>query len=179
MAGYVRPRIESPVFHTADGTVIEYGSRWARLGGSPPEDSYSVESHLERFAPLRFVVDALIDHLTATFDVIVEEGYPTTQGMRFRPDPGDLIRAVRILPNKPTAAPVTLVMTRYPTAYLLTGAACGTHYPTCTCDACDETWQTCADDLECDVDRITERGFHEETDKVPGGWWEPWPLGES
>ena len=43
--------------------VIEYGNRWASRGGTPPEDSYSVDEHPERFAPLHTVAAALIDYL--------------------------------------------------------------------------------------------------------------------
>ena len=57
MSSYVRPLIEAPVFRDADGAVINYGSRWH---GSPPEDTYSVDTHPERFAPLHVVADALI-----------------------------------------------------------------------------------------------------------------------
>lgn len=42
--------------------------------GQPPDDRYGVESHLERFAPLHTVVEALIDHLAETCDVVLEEG---------------------------------------------------------------------------------------------------------
>lgn len=54
---YLRPTIESPIFLDAEGQVIDYGNRW---GGSPPEDTYSVDTHPERFAPIHAIADALI-----------------------------------------------------------------------------------------------------------------------
>src|SRR5690606_12708315 len=64
-----RPEIDAPVFRDADGRVIDYGNRWS---GSPPEDTYSVDTHPERFAPLSVVADALVDHLRETFEVEVD-----------------------------------------------------------------------------------------------------------
>lgn len=37
--------------------------------GSPPEDTYSVDTHPERFAPPHTVAEALIGHLRETYDV--------------------------------------------------------------------------------------------------------------
>ena len=71
VSSYVRPSIDAPTFRDADGQVIDYGNRW---DASPPEDTYSVDTHPERFAPLHTVADALIAHLRDTYDVEVEEG---------------------------------------------------------------------------------------------------------
>mgnify|MGYP001508082597 CR=1 FL=1 len=72
MTAYVRPPILRQVFHDADGVPFEYGRRWDHLDG-PPEDTYSVDSHPERFAPLAGVADALVRHLAATYAVTVED----------------------------------------------------------------------------------------------------------
>lgn len=71
MTSYRRTSIDAAVFRDADGRVIEYGNRW---GGWFPEDTYSVETHPERFAPLDMVADALIAQLSVTYDVDVVEG---------------------------------------------------------------------------------------------------------
>lgn len=70
MSSYVRPSIDTPVFHDTDGQVVNYGNRW---GGPPPEESYSVDTHPERFAPLHAVADSLIAHLRDTYDVELME----------------------------------------------------------------------------------------------------------
>ena len=121
MSSYVRPLIEAPVFRDADGAVINYGSRWH---GSPPEDTYSVDTHPERFAPLHVVADALIAHLRETYDVEVDEGVEVAADL-LRPAFHDVVRAVRIRPNDPKCASLTLVFTAYPrsTDRLRTGAA--------------------------------------------------------
>src|SRR5690625_4141229 len=74
MGGYVRPSVESVEFRDDDGNIIDYGNRWASRGGIPPEDSYSVDGHPERFAPLHTIAAALIDYLVSTYEVDVEEG---------------------------------------------------------------------------------------------------------
>lgn len=72
MTAYVRPPILRQVFHDADGVPFEYGRRWDHLDG-PPEDTYSVDSHPERFAPLADVAGALVRHLAVTYAVTVED----------------------------------------------------------------------------------------------------------
>jgi hypothetical protein len=69
VSAYQRPSIDARVFRNADGLLIDYGNRWA---GSPPEDTYSVDTHPERFAPLHEVADALITHVCDSYDVEVE-----------------------------------------------------------------------------------------------------------
>lgn len=71
VTGYARPEIPVQVFRDAAGQIIEYGNRWG--AGAPPEDSYSVDTHPERFAPLHTVAEALIAHLTAGYDTAVSE----------------------------------------------------------------------------------------------------------
>ena len=66
MSVYERPVWRDPVFRDAAGAIIEYGSRWGQ--DRPPPETYSVDSHPERFAPLHMVADALIDHFTQNFD---------------------------------------------------------------------------------------------------------------
>ena len=144
MSSYVRPLIEAPVFRDADGAVINYGSRWH---GSPPEDTYSVDTHPERFAPLHVVADALIAHLRETYDVEVDEGVEVAADL-LRPAFHDVVRAVRIRPNDPKCASLTLVFTAYPGIYMHAGLLHDFHYPVCGCDACDSNWEAEADELE-------------------------------
>lgn len=74
MPTYVRPRWPDPVFRDRAGAVIDYGSRWDRAG--PPADTYSIDSHPERFAPLH--LDALIERLAQIYDVQVSQMPHTT-----------------------------------------------------------------------------------------------------
>ncbi|WP_069386861.1 DUF6226 family protein [Cellulosimicrobium cellulans] len=161
MPAYVRPPIPRQVFHDADGRPYEYGERWADLDG-PPEDTYSVDSHPERFAPVVDVADALVAHLVATYDVAVETAdlrgldvsahmaqapaHPVLRGVRRVDD--DAVRATRLVPAVDDAAPLTLVVTDYPGVHVHAGALHEETFPACGCDACDDTAEAQAEQLE-------------------------------
>lgn len=164
---YTRPAIDSPVFRDAAGQVIHYGNRW---DGSPPEDTYSVDTHPERFAPLQTVVTALIEFLIATYNVeVVEESHVVGDLLHA---PADVVRAVRLTPSDPASAPLTFVLTGYPGVYLHAGLLHDFHYPSCGCDACDETWQGMADELEQDVLAVVAGGYRERVGAGSRPWLE-------
>ncbi|MGB7979396.1 MAG: DUF6226 family protein [Candidatus Nanopelagicales bacterium] len=162
MSSYLRPSIDAPVFRDADGKVIDYGNRW---GGSPPDETYSVDTHPERFAPLHTVAEALIAYLRDTYDVQLIEGEETAADL-LHPAP-EVIRAVRIRPNDPACAALTFVFTAYPGIFLHAGLLHDFHYPVCGCDACDSGWASETDQLEQQVLAVVtghyregiERGF--------------------
>ena len=165
MSSYRRPLIDAPVFRDADGQVIEYGKRWE---DSPPTDTYSVDTHLERFAPLHTVADALVAHLAETYDVRITEG-PDVVGDLLRPS-RPFVRAVRIEPNDPRCAGLTLVYTDYPGVFVHAGLLHDFFYPMCGCDACDSAWEAEADELERHVFAVVGGGYRE---SVTDGR-EPW-----
>lgn len=162
VSNYVRPHIEVREFRDASGAVVEYGNRWADRGGSPPEDSYSVESNLERFAPLHTVAEALIEHLVTTYDVTLTEGPEVVAGLR-EPIPPEqaVVRAVRLEPARGGAAPLTLLLTAYPLVRVEAGVLGSFVYPSCGCDACDETWESAASEMEWQVFAIVGGGYTE------------------
>jgi hypothetical protein len=167
VTSYVRPSIDTPVFRDAEGQVIDYGSRW---NGSPPESTYSVDTHPERFAPLHTVADALIVHLVDTYDVDVDEGVETAADLR-HPAYHDVVRAVRLRPNDPACASLTFVFTAYPGLLMHAGLLGDFPYPVCGCDACDSTWEGEADDLERQVLAVVT-GHYRETVERRGR--DPW-----
>jgi hypothetical protein len=107
---YVRPVLPKQVFYDAEGNIIDYGNRWR--GQLPPDDTYSVDSHPERFAPLHTVADALIQHLRDTYAVTVSEEVALVSDLIGTPD--DVVRAVRVTPANADGAPLTFVFTSYP-----------------------------------------------------------------
>src|SRR4051812_1889718 len=117
MSSYIRPIVAEQTFRDDPGHIIEYGERWGH--GSPPEDSYSVESNLERFAPLYTVADALIAHLRAEHNVDVSED-PAHAADLLR-DRDDVIRAVRLTPSNGDAALLTFVFTSFPSVIVHAG----------------------------------------------------------
>jgi hypothetical protein len=167
VSSYQRPLIDAPVFRDSDGQIIDFGSRWA---GSPPEDTYSVDTHPERFAPLHSVADALITHLRDTYDVDVEEGEEVAADL-LHPPFHDVKRAVRVRPNDPTCASLTFVFTAYPGIHLHAGVLNDFHYPVCGCDACDSTWDAEADELEHQVHAVVTGHYGESIERRLGGPW--------
>lgn len=144
---FVRPEIALPEFLDDDGRIIPYGSRWG--GGSPSEDAYSRVSHLERFAPVPAVVDALVAHLETWYAVAVDS----------RTDESGS-HIVQLRPA--TGAPITI--TSGATGEIVTieaGALFRETVPGCTCDACDETAESVADQLEETVLAIAAGGLRE------------------
>ncbi|GAA5149123.1 hypothetical protein GCM10025768_11830 [Microbacterium pseudoresistens] len=160
VTSYERPAIEVPEFRDEDGHVIEYGRRWSE---SPPEATYSVDTHPERFAPLHTVADALVTHLRDTYDVEIDEGAETAADL-LHPVPHDFARAVRIRPNNPASASLTLVFTAYPGIVMHAGLLHDFLYPVCGCDACDSSWAREADRLESQVLAVAAGNYRESAD---------------
>ena len=154
---FVRPPLPARVFHDDDGEPILYGERWRADG--PPSDAYSRVSHPERFAPLHAVADAVIDYLAKTFDADVESAPEhaedlVRQGIT-------TVRAVRVVPRDPEAAPLTFVFTDFPGLAVHAGALHDFVYPECGCDACDETAGCEAEELERLIQGVTSGGYSE------------------
>lgn len=157
MPDYVRPSPAPREFVDADGVVVRYGERWG--SGSPPGDTYSVTSNLERFAPLHAVADALIDWLATSYDVTVQDSLDVAADLLH--PPSDAVRAVRVRPADEAASPLTFVFTSFPGIHLHLGLLHDAVFPSCGCDACDETWERCADELEETVVSVVSGGLSE------------------
>jgi hypothetical protein len=164
---YVRPTVVAETYRDANGAVIPYGHRWGSDG--PPEDTYSVDTHPERFAPLHRIADALIEHLRRDYLVEVTDDLSCALDLR-RPWVGAL-RAVRVVPAAADAAALTFVFTAYPGVIVHAGLLHDFVLPGCGCDACDETWQSVADELESIVQTVTSGGYREEVRDGPQGPW--------
>ncbi|WP_159796498.1 DUF6226 family protein [Puerhibacterium puerhi] len=154
---YVRPDLPRQVFTDAAGRPIPYGHRWDHLDG-PPEAAYSVAEHPERFAPLHDVADALVAHLAATYAVEV-----ATVGPRDLRGPAAdrALRAARLTPSSPDAAPLTVVRTDLPGVVVEAGALLVEPFPVCGCDACDDPLERVVEDLEETVGAVVTGSLHE------------------
>ncbi|MGO2660688.1 DUF6226 family protein [Mycetocola reblochoni] len=161
MSEYIRPQIGSAVFRDDAGGVIAYGARWDDRDGSPPEESYSVVSHPERFAPLHLVATAVVDELVRRFDVDVEEGAQQVDGLLGAPDPARVVRAIRLTPRDEACAPLVVVLTDFPGIWVSAGVLHTAAYPSCGCDACDEVWTDAADEFEWQTFAVASGGFSE------------------
>jgi hypothetical protein len=154
---YVRPDLPTETYYNRDGEPIPYGRHWGADGPDP--DSYSVDSHPERFAGLHDVARALIDHLTAVYDVDVQDD-PALAGELLIQGPGAL-PAVKVTPRDPGAAALTFVLTVYPGVMVHAGVLHDFPFPVCGCAACDETVETTADRLEMLVLSVAAGGYSE------------------
>lgn len=161
MTSYVRPPIDLPVFRDADGRVIDYGNQWE--DAEPPDDSYSVETHPERFAPLHTVADALISHLRDTYDVELTEvdHVEAADGSEGMAGMASGLSAVRVKPNDPGCAALTFVYTDHPGIVLRAGLLHDFPFPICGCDACDETAESQAEELEQKVFAVVAGRYRE------------------
>jgi hypothetical protein len=148
-------------FRDASGTLIDYGNRWGM--DSPPDETYSVTSNLERFEPLHTVADALIAWLVATYDATAVDAPEAVAASTAARIPAS--RAVRVTPADDSAAPLTFVFTDFPGVVLHAGVLYRTHAPACGCDACDENWEHGAEELEFTVRAVVTGGF---TERVTG-----------
>ena len=166
VTSYVRPGVAERVFHDGQGRPIPYGTRWG--GGLPPEDTYSVTTHPERFTPLHAVAEALVAHLAATYLVAVDDDPSYADGLRL--EPLDVVRAVRLVPDAPRAAALTVVLTSFPSVQVRAGLLHVFRYPECGCDACDEDWASQSEELERHVLAVAGGDYRE---FVTGGA-EPW-----
>ncbi|WP_144672849.1 DUF6226 family protein [Arthrobacter sp. U41] len=154
---YVRPDLPTETYYSHAGEPIPYGRQWGADGPDP--DSYSVDSHPERFAGLHLVARALIDHLTAVYDVDVQDD-PVHAGELLMEGKG-VLRAVKVTPRDPEEAPLTFVLTGYPGVMVHAGVLHDFPFPVCGCDACDETAETVADRLEMLVLTVAAGGYSE------------------
>jgi hypothetical protein len=156
LTGYTRPAVHEPVLLDAAGDPVRYGGRWP---DGPPAEAYGAVSHPERFAPLHDVADALVQHLVARYAVDVTDDPACADDVGV-PLPA-VVRAVRLVPRRATAAPLTVVWTGYPGVVLHAGLLHDFPFPVCGCDACDEPWSRVADDLEWHVGAVVAGGYRE------------------
>lgn len=172
MMSYRRPSWEPGIFRDPSGAIIEYGRRWVgRPGGQAPEETYSVESHPERFAPLHAVADALIEHLTWCYDASSGDAPDFAAALSERRV--KVLHALRVAPANADAAPIIFAYTD-PGVLVHAGLLNDFPFPDCSCDACDETAESAADGLEEIVIAVVE-GRYQETYEAGDG--APWPQG--
>ena len=133
------------------------GNRWGSEG--PPPEAYSRVTNPERFRPLHDVALELLGRLEATFNVERLEGYGLDQEQEKR---SDLARSsVKLIPRNPDAAPMVVVFTAFPGLLVRLGQWREEAFPSCGCDACDETADDEATRLAKMVDNVTAGRFRE------------------
>jgi len=142
-------------------------NRWGPEG--PPPEAYSRVSDPERFRPLHNVALRLVEQLETAFNLERLEGY----GLDRELEVGNLAHpSVRLTPQDPKAAPLTIAFTTFPGLRVRVGRWRTDAFPACGCDACDETANDEATWLTELIDDITAGRFREEMSLTAAdGWW--------
>jgi len=126
---------------------------------SPPPQAYSRVTDPERFRPLHALGLALIDRLTAEYDVARTEEFVLLSDLQSfehaRPP-------VTLAPLVAEAAPVAIAFTRFPGLVVRYGLWQTDSFPSCGCDACAETATTEGERLEALLADVVRGHFREE-----------------
>lgn len=114
----------------------------------PPEDpAYSRVTNPERFQPLHSAMLEIVDRLENDFDVERTEGYGLESELERGLKPAR--PHVRLMPRDPEAAPIAVVFSTFPGLNVRFGRWFTEPFPSCGCDACDES-------AEGEIERLTE-----------------------
>ena len=122
------------------------GSRWGPDG--PPLEAYSRVTNAERFRPLHAAMLEIIGRLENEFEVEREEGYGLDEELER--NVGLAGPYVRLSPRDTDAAPIGVTFSTFPGLHLRFGRWYMKPFPSCGCDACDES-------AEDEIERLTKR----------------------
>lgn len=137
--------------------AVMRGDRWGPEG--PPPEAYSRVTNPERFAPLHNTAAQLLDKLERDFDVKRAEGDDLDSELEGR---YPLARpSVTLVPRDPEAAPVVISFSTFPGVYVRVGRWYTAAFPSCGCDACDETAEEEIERLERLMENVTAGHFQE------------------
>ena len=133
------------------------GRRWGAEG--PPPEAYSRVTNPKRFAPLHAAADGLLDRLEREFDTERTRGY----GLDPELEEGfELARpSVSLVPRDTGAAPIVVAFSAFPGLRVRFGRWHMVAFPTCGCDACDETAESEINRLSSLIDNVTAGRYRE------------------
>jgi hypothetical protein len=130
--------------------------RWA--GDEPPPHAYSVTDP-ERFRPLHGIALDLLERLAAEYDVSRSESFEMMPGLTSFEHAR---LPITLTPNAPTAAPIAIAFTTFPSLVTRFGRWVLETFPSCACVACAETAEGEGRRLEELVHEVVAGRFHEE-----------------
>jgi hypothetical protein len=133
------------------------GHRWGTAG--PPLEAYSRVTDPERFASLHHAATGLLDGLEREFEAQRSEAYGLDPELE---QDCNLSRpSVALLPRDTGAAPIVIVFSAFPGLRVRFGRWYVVAFPTCGCDACDETAESETARLRSFIDNMTAGRFRE------------------
>jgi uncharacterized protein DUF6226 len=110
------------------------GNQWGIEG--PPREAYSRLTELERFEPLHAWAIDLLRRLEERFQVERIDSY----GLDVELERVEVVRpTVRLVPSIEDAASIAVSFTKFPGLSVRFGVWHREGFPSCGCDACDET----------------------------------------
>jgi hypothetical protein len=141
------------------------GHRWGAAG--PPREAYSRVTNPERFASLHDAAAGLLDRLEQEFNAGRREAY----GLDLELEEGcNLSRpSAALLPRDIGAAPLIIAFSAFPGLRARFGRWYVVAFPTCGCDACDETAESETERLKSLIDNMTAGRFRETIRVSAGG----------
>ena len=123
----------------------------------PPDEAYGRVTNPERFEPLHSAILEMISKMEETFDVVRVEGYGLDEELEGK---RDIVRpTVQLTPVNSTAAPITVTFSDFPGLFVRFGRWVTEPFPSCGCDACDESAANEIERLTELVDIVTAGGF--------------------
>jgi Family of unknown function (DUF6226) len=153
------------------------GNRWGAAG--PPMEAYSRVTDPERFGSLHRVAAELLDRLEREFDADRAEGYGLDPELERGIEPAR--PSVTLVPRDAGAAPIAVAFSTFPGIVVRLGRWCTSAFPTCGCDACDETAEGEIERLKSMIHNLTAGRFREairiSADGTPWQEWEFWSGG--
>ena len=151
------------------------GDRWGMDG--PPAEAYSRVTDAGRFRPLHDTAVRLLETLEMTFDVWRVEGY----GLDEELEEGALARpSIKLTPTDLGAAPLVIAFTAFPGLRVRCGDWLVMPFPSCGCDACDETADGAGQRFSEMVEHVTSGRFRESTHiSLLGDPRHEWKLGSA
>ena len=157
---YVRPALPAVTFTDAGGRAIQYGLRWGSAGA--PQEAHGRVGNPERFAALHDLADAIVAFLLENYDCALETGPGVVPPRRKGLASGvRTVRTVKLTPASRHAAPLVIEYLDFPSVDVHAGLLHDFVVPDCGCDACDETLESSADELEWLVFAVVGGGFTE------------------
>ena len=131
--------------------------RWGAAG--PPLEAYSRVTNPERFASLHASAAGLLDRLEREFETERREAYSLDPELE---EDCNLSRpSIALLPCEAGAAPITIAFSDFPGLRVRFGRWYVVAFPTCGCDACDETTESETERLISLIDNMTAGRFRE------------------
>jgi hypothetical protein len=125
----------------------------------PPLEAYSRVTNAGRFRALHPLAVDLLERLSAEYDVSRSEDFDLLPGM----EPFEHAQPpVRLTPVVPTAAPIAIAFTTFPSLLVRCGRWLVESFPSCACDACRETAEEEGERLRVLLDDVVAGRFREE-----------------